>query len=259
MRSRLLAVSSLLVALPFLATAATADDLAKDLRDYPEPTVTGEQIAKGVADFSAATPLRITGTPGDRDAAALIVAEAKSLGLQVEEKTYDGLIKAIVATKPGTDRADEHVVFGAHYDSMVGTVTGTYDNGTGTRMVMELARSYAKVQTHRTMVFTWYNGEEEGAFGSEQLSKEFKAQGKRVSAYLGFDMVGIAWPVAGPTSAVNCLCLWHGARDAGLVEMLRDVNKGFLGFPVGTKGDQKVAIEGANVRNSDERTWADAG
>lgn len=259
MRARLLAVSTLLLGLPLLAGAAVADGQNKELGDYPRPTVTGKAIADGVAAFSAATPLRITGTPGDRDAAALIVAEARGLGLDVEEKTYNGVIKAIVATKKGTDKKDENIVFGAHYDSMVGTVTGTYDNGTGTRMVMELARAYADVKTHRTLVFTWYNGEEEGAFGSQQLSREFKAQGKEVSAYLGFDMVGIAWPVAGPTTAVNCLCIWHGARDAGLVPTLRKVNKDFLGFPVGVKGSQEVAIEGANVRNSDERTWADAG
>ena len=258
MRTRLLAVSTLLVALPFLAGAATADSLSEQLADYPAPTVSGAAIADGVAAFSAATPLRITGTPGDRDAAALIVAEAQSLGLQVEEKTYRGVIKAIVATKAGTVEADESIVFGAHYDSMVGTVTGTYDNGTGTGMVMELARAYAQVETRRTMVFTWYNGEEEGAFGSQQLSQEFKAAGKKVRAYLGFDMVGIAWPVAGTPTSVNCLCIWHGARDAGLASTLRKVNKDFLGFPLANKSNL-VSIEGANVRNSDERTWADAG
>ena len=69
-------------------------------------------------------------------------------------------------------------------------------------------------------------------------------------------MTGIAWPVAGPTTNKNCLCMWRGKRDVALDAVLRQVNFEFLGFP---EGKQLVSVEGANNRNSDEASWADKG
>lgn len=259
MRTRTLALAlSAVVALPLagVATAAPAAKGPKTLRDYPVPAVSGKAIVDGVDAFSAGHPLRITATPVQLEATQAIAKEAESLGYQVEVKTYRGVLQAVVATKKGTDKAAEQIVFGGHFDTIVGTVEGAYDNGTGTRILMDLARSYAKVKTHRTLVFAWYNGEEEGALASEEMAKDWKARGLKVKAYLGFDMVGIAWPVKGPLTDKNCLCMWRGARDEAFDTLLADVNHGFLKFP---KGKQLVSIEGRNVRNSDEASWADAG
>jgi leucyl aminopeptidase len=139
---------------------------------------------------------------------------------------------------------------------MVGTIQGAYDNGTGVRTVMELARAFSQVPTHRTMEFHFYNGEEEGALGSKEVAAEYATAGRTLSAYLGFDMTGIAWPVGGATTSKNCLCMWRGARDGDLDDVLRAVNYDFLGFP---DGKQLVSVEGRNTRNSDEASWADKG
>jgi hypothetical protein len=213
-------------------------------------------MVDGVQAFSSGHQLRVTGTPVQLRATDAIVAEARSLGYEVEVKSYRGVLQAVVATKKGTDKAGEQIVFGGHFDSVPQTIDGAYDNGTGTRILMDLARSYAKVTTHRTLVFAWYNGEEEGALASDQMAADWKARGQKVKAYLGFDMVGIAWPVGGTTTAKNCLCMWRGARDEAFDALLAEVNYGFLKFP---EGKQLVSIEGRNVRNSDEASWADAG
>ena len=259
MRTRTLALAlSALVALPLAggAAAAPAPKGPKTLRDYPRPAVTGKAIVDGVEEFSAGYPLRITGTPVQRDATAAIAEEVAALGYAVETKTYDGVLQAVVATKKGTTRPREHIVFGGHVDTMVGTVEGAYDNGTGTRLLMDLARSYAEVRTHRTLQFAWYNGEEEGALASGRMAADYKERGVEVTAFLGFDMVGIGWPVGGPLTDKNCLCMWRGAADEDLDALLAQVNYGFLRFP---KGKQLVSIEGRNVRNSDEASWADEG
>ena len=258
-RPRTVALAAAALLAPLLvgsAVAAPSPKAPSALKQYPAPTVTGKQLADGVAAFSEGHPLRITGTPTQLQAVETLAAEARSLGLTVETTSYKGVLTSLTATKKGTDRADEHLVFGAHLDSMVGTITGAYDDASGVRMVMELARSFAKVPTHRTLVFSWYNGEEEGALGSAEMAADYKEQGKKVAAYLGFDMVGIAWPVAGPTTDENCLCIWRGARDAGLDALLRSVNHDFLKLPA---GKQQVSLEGENVRNSDEASWADEG
>jgi len=258
-RTRTLALAlSAVVALPLAgaATAAPAAKGPKTLRDYPVPAVSGTQMVDGVQAFSAGHPLRITGTPVQRQATDAIAAEVKALGYSVEVVTYKGVLQAVTATKKGTDKAAEVLVFGGHFDNMVGTIEGAYDNGTGTRILMDLARSYAKVKTHRTLVFSWYNGEEEGALASDEMAKDYKARGVKVKAYLGFDMVGIAWPVGGTVSDKNCLCMWRGARDEAFDALLADVNYRYLKFPA---GKQLVSVEGSNVRNSDEASWADAG
>lgn len=242
---------------PLPAAAAPRGEAPTGLAGYPRPAVSGEDFVEGVRVHAEETPLRLTGTLLQQRASDLLAEEAGELGLEVTRRTYNGgLLSAVVATKPGTDRSDEVLVFGAHLDSMVGTIEGAYDNGTGVRTVMELARSFAEVPTHRTLEFHFYNGEEEGALTSTEVAAEYAAEGRSVSAYLGFDMVGIGWPVAEPTTAKNCLCMWRGARDQALDDVLRAVNYDFLGFP---EDPQQVSIEGANRRNSDEASWADEG
>ena len=142
------------------------------------------------------------------------------------------------------------------FDTLPTSGEGAYDNGTGTRVLMDLARSFAKVRTHRTLVFAWYNGEEEGALASAAMAEDFAAREVPVTAYLGFDMVGIAWPVGGTATDANCLCIWRGAADEGFDRLLADVNYGYLKLP---QGKREVSIEGRNVRNSDEASWADEG
>ena len=253
----------ILLALPLAATAAllmtpaTADPvLPEELADYPRPQVSAQQLSDGVAGFSEGNPLRITATPAQMQAHQQLTGEARSLGLEVETRTYRGVLTALVVRKPGTDRADETIVFGAHLDSMVTTITGAYDNASGVRTVMELARSFADVPTHRTLEFHFYNGEEEGALGSAEVAADYAASGRDVSAYLGFDMVGIAWPVGGATTDKNCLCMWRGARDVAFDHLLRRVNFGVVRFPAGR---QLLSVEGSTVRHSDEPSCADAG
>ena len=131
------------------------------------------------------------------------------------------------------------------------TIYGSYDNGSGTNMLRALAKSLAKIPTNRTLVFSWYNGEEEGTLASDPFAQSFVDDKKTVRALLGFDMVGIGWPVANP-GATNCLCMWHGEDDERFADLLSHVNYDVLGFP---KGTNLVSIEGLNSRNSDEASW----
>jgi hypothetical protein len=250
------AAVALVLPLAHVATAAPAAKGPRGLRDYPMPSVTGKQLLDGVDAFASSHPLRITGTPTQLSASSEIAAEAESLGYAVSTLSYNGVLSAVTASKPGTTHPDEVIVFGGHLDSMVGTIYGTYDNGTGVRTVMELARSFAKVKTHRTLVFAWFNGEEEGVLASTEMANDYKARGIKVRAYLGFDMVGIAYPVGGQRTDKNCLCMWRGKRDEQFDKLLADVNYGYLKLPAGR---QLVSIEGTNVRNSDEDSWAQAG
>jgi hypothetical protein len=165
-------------------------------------------------------------------------------------------LKAVTAIKRGTTRPDEWLMFVGHYDTFPATIYGAYDNGAGTNFIRYLAKEFADVKTNRSLVFVWYNGEENGVLASAQHAQKLEAAGQQITAVLGFDMVGIAWPVANPTS-VNCLCLFHGANDRAVFEpLLKYVNYDFLGFPSGIR---EVRYVGTNDRNSDERSFANRG
>ncbi len=257
MRTQVLALAAAAaVALPLVGSAVAAPAATNPLRAYPAPSVTGKQLADATITFGSTYVGRVTGTAQQTSARDFLVASLTSLGYAVQVETYRGLLSAVTATKKGTTHADELIVMGGHYDTLPQSLEGTYDNGSGTTLVLGLARSFAKVKTQRTMVFSFYIGEEEGALASTEQANAYKAAGKKVKAYLGFDMVGIGWPVGGPTTDKNCLCLWRGAGDASLDVLLAQVNYDFLKLPAGR---QKVSIEGRNVRNSDEASWADAG
>src|SRR3954447_12255170 len=210
-----------------------------DVAKLPPPPVTGKEIADNVASFSSEYAHRVTGSPAEQAAAAKLRDEAASLGydakiidLPLGGSGPDQVTHAVIATRRGRTKPDEHLVFTAPYDVVPQTINGSYDNATGTNMLRALARSLAAVPTNRTLVFAWYNGEEEGTLASEPHAQSFKDAGKVVRGMLGFDMVGIGWPVA-TTGPKNCLCIWHGEDDEALGDLLKHVNYDVLKFPNG--------------------------
>ncbi len=77
----------------------------------------------------------------------------------------------VVATIPGTDRAEETLCLAAHYDS-VEFSTGVYDNGAGSVILLELARWYAAHPPRRTLQFIWCGAEEVGLEGSKAFVRD---------------------------------------------------------------------------------------
>jgi hypothetical protein len=68
---------------------------------------------------------------------------------------------------PGTDKADEVVMVGGHFDSW-NPATGATDNGAGSSMALEAIRLLKTVGVHprRTIRVALWSGEEQGLYGS---------------------------------------------------------------------------------------------
>lgn len=87
----------------------------------------------------------------------------------------------VLAEIPGTDKADEYVVFGAHIDSWH-TGTGATDNGAGTAVMIEVARILTElikttgIQPRRTLQIGLWSGEEQGLFGSIAHVRKYYAE-----------------------------------------------------------------------------------
>ena len=78
----------------------------------------------------------------------------------------------VIAELPGTDKADEVVMLGAHFDSWH-TGTGATDNGAGSAVMLEALRilKASGVKLRRTVRLALWSGEEEGLLGSKAYVK----------------------------------------------------------------------------------------
>jgi Zn-dependent M28 family amino/carboxypeptidase len=86
----------------------------------------------------------------------------------------------VIATYPGTEKSDEHIILTAHWDHLgVGKVVdgdsiynGAVDNASGTACLMEITKAFAvgKVETKRSVTFLAVTAEEQGLLGSAWYS-----------------------------------------------------------------------------------------
>jgi len=98
-----------------------------------------------------------------------------TLQLDVQNQFLDTDLNAfnIVAELPGTDKADEVVMLGAHFDSWH-TGTSATDNAAGSAVMMEAMRllKTSGIRLRRTVRLALWSGEEEGLLGSRAYVKE---------------------------------------------------------------------------------------
>ena len=85
----------------------------------------------------------------------------------------------VVGKLPGARRADEYVLYGAHWDANGkngpvagdGIRNGAVDNATGTSEVIEIARAFGRAaRPARTVLFAAWTAEEKGLLGSEYFA-----------------------------------------------------------------------------------------
>jgi carboxypeptidase Q len=103
----------------------------------------------------------------------------------------------VVAEIPGTDRADEVVIIGAHFDTQYAG-TGATDNAAGSAGAMEVMRILQTlgVRPRRTIRMVLWGGEELGHLGSRHYARErfgdpetmaLKPEHAKVAAYFNVD------------------------------------------------------------------------
>jgi Zn-dependent M28 family amino/carboxypeptidase len=100
----------------------------------------------------------------------------------------------IEAEIQGSDRPDEIVIIGAHYDSVEGS-PGANDNATGAAAVIALARLHAGEKRSRTVRFVEFVNEEPPYFQSSKMGSLFYARrcrkrGEKIVAMLSLETIG---------------------------------------------------------------------
>jgi carboxypeptidase Q len=105
----------------------------------------------------------------NRIARLLDRGQAVTLDVDVRNTFHDADLNMynIVAEIPGTDKADEVVMLGAHFDSWHAG-TGSVDNASGSAVMLEAMRilKQSGVRLRRTVRMALWTGEEQGLIGS---------------------------------------------------------------------------------------------
>lgn len=109
-----------------------------------------------------------------------------------------GSHRNIFAVLPGQGpQFDEVVLVEAHLDSrcenacdFICDAHGMEDNGSGSALVIELARLLSAYSFNRTMVFLLTTGEEQGLFGAEAFAAYCQLQNIKLKAVFNNDIVG---------------------------------------------------------------------
>lgn len=105
----------------------------------------------------------------------------------------------LIAELKGSQRPQEIVIVGAHYDSREGT-PGADDNASGTAAALSLARTFAHAKPDRTLRFAFFTNEEyfrQNLMGSLVYAKLCRKRGDNIVAMVSLETIGYFSDVAG--------------------------------------------------------------
>ncbi len=158
---------------------------------------------------------REAAAPGYREAADYAAGVFRSFGYRVTRQKVPvpsgeqqgvavaaGSTQNVIATPKGLDPKKPHMLVGAHLDTVANT-RGANDNGTGSAVLLELARLASITEPVTPLIFVLFGGEERrrpgvggATFGSRYyLSHMSNAQADALGGVFVLDMVG-AGPIA---------------------------------------------------------------
>ena len=128
----------------------------------------------------------------------LVESELSAAGYDVQRQSYrlagQREVENLVAELPGSRKADQIVILGAHYDTMPLT-PGADDNASAVAVLLEAARLARRWQAGRTIRFVAFACEEMPHFrndemGSKVYAKACRERGERIVGMLCLEMVG---------------------------------------------------------------------
>lgn len=176
------AVSQAVVVVP--PPSADEQQLAERLRVHAE--VLGKKIGERHAERSWELA----------DAADYIALTWQDWGFEVERQGYEragSVEQTLSVTIPGSDRGEQLLVVGAHYDSPRG-VAGENAGATGMAAVLELSRLLQTAQLSRSVRFVAFaSGEREASeedVGSVRFVRSLQAEPRALLAFLHLDRLG---------------------------------------------------------------------
>jgi Zn-dependent M28 family amino/carboxypeptidase len=178
--------------------------MPKDSFRGPLPPLTEEQ--RGLGKELRTYVHQLAGVIGERNlfrhkqlvaAAEYIRTTLASFGYEVRRQRYQvsgQTCENLEAVVQGTDKPENILLIGAHYDSVQGC-PGANDNATGVAAMLAIARTFAKTRPSCTMRFVAFTNEESPFFQSRHMGSRVYAQrshacGEKIVLMLSLETIG---------------------------------------------------------------------
>ncbi|MFT6733967.1 MAG: Zn-dependent M28 family amino/carboxypeptidase [Polaribacter sp.] len=165
-----------------------------DIEMWIDVNKTQELFSKAGLDFAV-----------EKAKAQVLGFKAVDLGLKVSVEVTSTFKKSgsnnIVATLPGSEASDEHIIYMAHVDHLGQDKTlegdqiynGAHDNASGMAGLLEIARAYASLnkKSRRSITFVGAAAEEQGTLGSKYFADNPTMPLSKIVGLINMDSLNI--------------------------------------------------------------------
>ena len=147
-----------------------------------------------------------------------------------------------IATLPGSEKPDEHVIYSAHWDHLGTDKTrkgdqiynGAHDNATGTAGLIEVAEAFTKLPKHpsRSMTFLAVTAEEQGLLGSKYYAANPVIAANKTVANINMDSLNLL----GKVKDMNVVGIGKSQMDEFLETAAKEQGRTISGDPKPSSG-----------------------
>ncbi len=164
----------------------------------PAETIDRDQLRRHVEKLATDIGERNTLLyPSLKAAADYVAAELEAGGLTTQRQGFEAgghTCENIIAEIPGTQRPDEILVIGAHYDGVWGCPAAN-DNASGVAAMLVLANHFAAHPGSRTLRFIAFVNEEPPFFQTDQMgslvyAKSCREKGDNIVGMMALETIG---------------------------------------------------------------------
>ena len=173
-----------------------------------------------------------------KDAIEIVDKKATKVLLKINQESTTSTSRNVITEIKGTTNPEEVILLCGHYDS-VEYSKGSYDNGAGSVIIMEILKHFVENPPKRTVRFVWFGSEERGLLGSNAYINNHEAELKEIKIVINVD-------VAGPTLGQD---IAYVSADLMLKHMIDLMGKE-TGFSINSKHD---------IYSSDSTPFAEKG
>lgn len=149
-----------------------------------EPTLIGSQ--------NRTINSRYKGEPGNQWAATYLKQRLEAYGYITSTQNFDVTGQNVYAIREGNQFPDQAFVICAHYDAIAipyNQAIGADDNASGCAAVIEAARLLKDSDFPYTLIFVFFDEEEQGLVGSKAFNSQFDFDQYAVEAAFNLDMI----------------------------------------------------------------------
>lgn len=150
------------------------------------------EVSVSIEGTSYTITSRHKDNPGNDLAAEYIQHKLERYGLEVVNEYFSETGRNVYAVQSGTRYPDQMYIICAHYDSYSksGTAPGADDNASGTAAVLEAARLLSDYATDYSIIYAFWDEEEQGLRGSSYYATQAKQSNESILGVFNIDMIG---------------------------------------------------------------------